>query len=68
MIRGISTMYGHTFIAYGHDGVICAYNAQGAVSRLTASEVEIMHGDRSLNAIMTSFSYHRVIIVGQKRG
>jgi hypothetical protein len=39
MIRGISAMYGHTFITNGHNPLPCAYNAHNATLPLSARQM-----------------------------
>jgi hypothetical protein len=71
-----NTMYGHTFISYGHDGVICAYSAQGANPAITADMgrelMKIIPGSLTgvslKSAQWTLFSCHHARIAGQKRG
>nr|CRY97169.1 hypothetical protein [uncultured prokaryote] len=72
MIDGISTMYGHTFITNGHDGVICAYNAQDAKPPLSAPQMPPLQPILGLimpnTARITSILLHHASLAGQKRG
>ena len=58
-----STMYGHTFITDGHDGVICAYNAQGAGRPFTADITMNIAIYTPPNALQTSILYRLVKFV-----
>ena len=61
-------MYGHTFITYGHDAYICAYNVAVADKSLDANIGDHI-GPNYLNyVLLTLISWHHAKIVGQKRG